>query len=147
MKTFLKCYSNDSTLVFHYIQLESSHQRKVKLRTDFYRSKKKVSSLKEILRSFGFYCQSCLAAGNTPPVVHAGGPTRLRGTGLQHHQPVVHLLQDFLVDGLGDVAQLIGVCCHVVHFYKHLSGTSHCHSCVYHQVAVRDFNSVFIQEL
>lgn len=85
---------------------------------------------------FQYIHMSCLAAGNTPAVVHAGGPTRLHSAGLQHHQPVVHLLQDFLVDGLCDVAQLIGVCCHVVHFYKHLSGMSTCHSCVHHQVAV-----------
>lgn len=33
---------------------------------------------------------------------------------------MVHLLQDFLVDGLCDVCELEGVRCHVVDFYKHL---------------------------
>lgn len=33
---------------------------------------------------------------------------------------MVHLLQDFLIDGLCNVGQLVGVCCHVVDFYKHL---------------------------
>lgn len=61
-----------------------------------------------------------MAELNTPRIVHAGCPTRLPGAGLQHHQPMVHLLQDFLVDGLCDVGQLVGVRRHVVDFYKHL---------------------------
>lgn len=80
-----------------------------------------------------------------PRIVHAGRPTRLSGAGLQHHQPVVHLLQDFLVDGLCDVCQLERVRCHVVDFYKHLQRTnnpgwdSNCfsppRSWFYHQMA------------
>lgn len=57
---------------------------------------------------------------SAPRIVHAGRPARLAGAGLQHHQPVVHLLQHLLVDGLGDVGQLVGVSCHVVDFHEHL---------------------------
>lgn len=60
------------------------------------------------------------AARNRPGVKHARRPTRLAGAGLQHHQPVVHVLQDFLVNGLQNVAQLEGVCSQVVHLHKHL---------------------------
>lgn len=67
-----------------------------------------------------------------PPIVHAERPTRLSGAGLQHHQPVIHLLQDFLVDGLCDVGELVGVCCHIVDFYKHLQG-AHVHKQCYCQ--------------
>jgi hypothetical protein len=36
---------------------------------------------------------------------------------------VVHLLQDFLVDGLSQVNELVGVNCHVIYLYKHLGNT------------------------
>lgn len=71
-----------------------------------------------------------MAVLNRPGVVDAGGPTGLSGAGLQHHQPVVHLLQNLLVDALCDVGQLVGVCGHVVDFYKHLQG-AHIHKQCY----------------
>ena len=57
---------------------------------------------------------------NAPGVVHPRGPAGGAGAGLQHHEPVVHLLQHLLVDGLGDVGQLEGVGGHVVHLHKDL---------------------------
>lgn len=62
------------------------------------------------------------AVRNRPGVKHARRPTRLAGAGLQHHQPVVHVLQDFPVNGLQNVAQLEGVCSQVVHLHEHLVG-------------------------
>ena len=57
---------------------------------------------------------------NAPGVVHPRGAAGGSGAGLQHHEAVVHLLQDLLVDGLGDVGQLEGVGGHVVHLHEHL---------------------------
>lgn len=74
-----------------------------------------------------FFCKSSMAVLSRPGIVDAGCPTRLPGAGLQHHQPMVHLLQDFLVNALCDVGQLVGVCRHVVDLYKHLQG-AHIHT-------------------
>lgn len=60
------------------------------------------------------------AVRNRPGVKHARRPTRLAGAGQQHRQPVVHVRQDFLVNGVHNVAQLEGVCSQVVHLHEHL---------------------------
>ena len=60
---------------------------------------------------------------SVPCIVDPRGPTGLSRTGLEHHQSVVHLLQDFLVDGLSQVNELVGVNCNVIYLHKHLGNT------------------------
>lgn len=60
---------------------------------------------------------------NIPGIIHARRATRLPGAGLQHHQPMVHLLQDIMVDGVCYVGQLVRVRGHIVHFCTQLQWT------------------------
>lgn len=41
-------------------------------------------------------------------------------TGLQHHQPIVHLSQKLWVYAFSNVIDLVWVCSQVVDFYEHL---------------------------
>lgn len=48
------------------------------------------------------------------------GATGRPGTGLEHHQPIVHLSQQLRVYTLSNVGDLVWICSYVIDFYKYL---------------------------
>lgn len=64
--------------------------------------------------------KSLRTMGNLPRVKDPWSAAGWSRTGLQHHQPIVHLSQKLWVYAFSNVIDLVWVCSQVVDFYEHL---------------------------
>lgn len=58
--------------------------------------------------------------GHLPRVKNPWSSAGWPGTGLQHHQPIVHFSQKLWIYSFSNVGDLVWICSYVIDFYEHL---------------------------